>query len=434
MTLSPLDVHAGVSHGLDNAAPDAGLLERTAWAQLGPHDLEAIRSIVKNETLWRGIECVPEVYAGPVMDELQAGLDDIRSDDDESRQKYIKCLRRLSKKYGIVPSQLYIPRSCIEEYDEFRPGGAFSDVSMGRLRGVAPPVCLKRLRVYKDVDKVKKALCEEALLWRQLRHDNVLPFYGMIEDVTDYPSLCLISPWMEQGNINEFLENNPHHDRRGMCWDITAGLQYLHGLDPCIIHKDIRGANILVGPGPENRCFLTDFGLRIITETQMVGTTTRSGGSVRWLPLELIGAAELDSRFLCHVDIYALGCTFVEIYTGSPPYSDLETDSAVVSCIAQGMYPPQPCSQLLPPNLWQTVVMPCLAPSPKDRPSAKDILERFRTLYSTYLSQYLKGRGHPDPYLAVGFPPLLPRACLSFPSQITPTRGAIRNGTLPDTA
>jgi serine/threonine protein kinase len=47
----------------------------------------------------------------------------------------------------------------------------------------------------------------EALIWRQLSHPNVLPFFGLyyLEN-----RLCLVSPWMENGNMMEFLTNeNP---------------------------------------------------------------------------------------------------------------------------------------------------------------------------------------------------------------------------------
>ena len=48
----------------------------------------------------------------------------------------------------------------------------------------------------------------EAVLWRQLSHPNILPFYGIhhLEEVT--PRLCLTSPWMPNGNAVEFLKQN----------------------------------------------------------------------------------------------------------------------------------------------------------------------------------------------------------------------------------
>ncbi|KAF8143566.1 hypothetical protein K438DRAFT_1548770, partial [Mycena galopus ATCC 62051] len=46
----------------------------------------------------------------------------------------------------------------------------------------------------------------EALTWRRLCHPNVLSFLGIYH--LD-GSLSLVAPWMENGNIMEFLKNEP---------------------------------------------------------------------------------------------------------------------------------------------------------------------------------------------------------------------------------
>jgi hypothetical protein len=48
-------------------------------------------------------------------------------------------------------------------------------------------------------------LYPEAILWGQLRHENLLQFYGVYEIGSQ---LCLVSPWAENGDINNFLESN----------------------------------------------------------------------------------------------------------------------------------------------------------------------------------------------------------------------------------
>jgi hypothetical protein len=54
--------------------------------------------------------------------------------------------------------------------------------------------------------------CHEAIVWRQLNHPNVLPFFGVSEELFA-PSFCLVSPWMDHGNIMKYLEAHPEHDR-----------------------------------------------------------------------------------------------------------------------------------------------------------------------------------------------------------------------------
>lgn len=49
----------------------------------------------------------------------------------------------------------------------------------------------------------------EAVRWRQLDHPNVLPFYGVFHLNNERIRVCLVSPWMEHGNIIQFLEKRP---------------------------------------------------------------------------------------------------------------------------------------------------------------------------------------------------------------------------------
>ncbi len=54
--------------------------------------------------------------------------------------------------------------------------------------------------------------CQEALVWRQLCHSNILPLLGVSKELFA-PRYCLISPWIVNGNIMSYLEAHPDHDR-----------------------------------------------------------------------------------------------------------------------------------------------------------------------------------------------------------------------------
>lgn len=53
----------------------------------------------------------------------------------------------------------------------------------------------------------------EAILWGHLSHPNILPFYGVYYLDDEYRRICLVSPWMENGNINEYLRTFPFAPR-----------------------------------------------------------------------------------------------------------------------------------------------------------------------------------------------------------------------------
>ena len=59
-----------------------------------------------------------------------------------------------------------------------------------------------------------KAFIREAMIWRDLNHPNIVPFMGVHGFEGDRKQMCLVSPWMENGNLLQFLKGNPEVDRK----------------------------------------------------------------------------------------------------------------------------------------------------------------------------------------------------------------------------
>lgn len=61
-------------------------------------------------------------------------------------------------------------------------------------------------------------------MWRTLRHPNVLPLLGvtMIDR-----RFVMVSEWMDNGNINEFLKNNADADRVELVSALSLSLSLL---------------------------------------------------------------------------------------------------------------------------------------------------------------------------------------------------------------
>lgn len=49
-------------------------------------------------------------------------------------------------------------------------------------------------------------VCREALLWKQLRHPNILPLLG-VDPNYFLGRLCLVSPWVHNGNIAHYMQD-----------------------------------------------------------------------------------------------------------------------------------------------------------------------------------------------------------------------------------
>jgi len=52
--------------------------------------------------------------------------------------------------------------------------------------------------------------CREGVAWKHLRHPNILPLIGV---TVNNRRFMMVSLWMENGNINEFVEKEQHANR-----------------------------------------------------------------------------------------------------------------------------------------------------------------------------------------------------------------------------
>ncbi|KAK7462966.1 hypothetical protein VKT23_007547 [Stygiomarasmius scandens] len=310
-----------------------------------------------------------------VMELLQMELDN-PSLDSNHHKKCLKYLRVLAQRFQVLPPSLFVKRLEREGTHAIR-GGGYADIWRGSANGQA--ACLKVLRMFMYDDdgaqaKIIAAFCHEALIWRQLHHPNVLPFLGVNVDLFR-PGFCLVSPWMSNGNIISFLKSHPEHDRIRCINQIAEGMNYLHSLNPPIVHGDIKGVNVLVSDN--HQCCLGDFGLALAAESQSIaGSTGTIRGSLRWLAPELIDprmfplASEAD--ITCR-DIYAFACTAFEILSGEVPFSHHTSDAAVILAILKGERPARPNKVWCIDYIWNLIVQ-CWAQDSSARPRSSRIV------------------------------------------------------------
>lgn len=143
-----------------------------------------------------------------------------------------RCLRRLRQvcsQHNILPSSHTISDGLRTTSEHAVAYGGFADVWEGTLG--SDKVCIKMLRIYNGNTNTQKrplAVCTirnfvhvaklaltlskpfygEAVVWKRLRHPNVVPFLG----VTTTP-LQLVSRWMPNGTLTEYVSANPQADR-----------------------------------------------------------------------------------------------------------------------------------------------------------------------------------------------------------------------------
>ncbi|KAJ7015836.1 kinase-like domain-containing protein, partial [Mycena alexandri] len=282
-----------------------------------------------------------------------------------------KTLMRLSRLSDLHPRCFTLPG--LQKIGDQVDGGGFGDIWKGLVRGQS--VCVKIMRIFREEDltAVLKKFGREALIWRQLCHPNLLPFFGVYYTEK---RLCLVSPWMESGNVMQYLRKQSPDINRclSLILDVAFGLQYLH--EKNVVHGDLKAINILVTPS--GRACICDFGLSsVVSEItlRLHSTTTAKGGTVRYYAPELF--QENKKHF--GSDVYAFACVCSEMLSGHIPFHDSPNDAAVMFKIIKGGHPTRPpicfgTSQL--DCLW-ALLQDCWGGEASMRPTASQIIERL---------------------------------------------------------
>ncbi|KAL5498961.1 hypothetical protein ACEPAH_1479 [Sanghuangporus vaninii] len=251
-------------------------------------------------------------------------------------------------------------------------------------------VAIKRLRVHIQSDKdLTKLLRKELSVWSKLRHANILPLLGFVKE-GDYPSV--ISEWMENGTVKQYMKSNPSVDPVPLIAGIAAGVRYLHMKN--VVHSDLKADNVLVGHSGEP--LICDFGIsRILSHSLSNGGTSSASlkGSARWMAPELFNI-EIDAHHTKETDMWAFGMTVYEILTQAVPYSNIRNDVQVIFAITEGKLPLPPSSWKYSPTFfdfaWNICEACWISPAEK-RSTIKEVVSYLRS--RDYLSSEDDSRG-----------------------------------------
>ncbi|TDZ18581.1 Protein kinase byr2 [Colletotrichum orbiculare MAFF 240422] len=173
-----------------------------------------------------------------------------------------------------------------------------------------------------------EALKREISLLRDLRHPNIVQYLGCSSS-SEYLNIFL--EYVPGGSVQTMLNSYgalPEPLVRSFVRQILTGLSYLHNRD--IIHRDIKGANILVDN--KGTIKISDFGISKKLEATNILSGANNNkhrpslqGSVFWMAPEVVKQTSYTRK----ADIWSLGCLVVEMMTGTHPYPDCSQLQAI---------------------------------------------------------------------------------------------------------
>ncbi|KAL7598090.1 hypothetical protein Lser_V15G23347 [Lactuca serriola] len=250
--------------------------------------------------------------------------------------------------------------------------GAFGRVYMGMNLDSGELLAVKQVSVVVNTaskDKTQahiRELEEEVKLLKNLSHPNIVRYLGTAREEE---SLNIFLEFVPGGSISSLLGkfgSFPESVIRMYTKQLLLGLEYLHKNG--IMHRDIKGANILVDN--KGRIKLADFGAskKVVELATMTGAKSMKG-TPYWMAPEVI----LQTGHSFSADIWSVGCTVIEMATGKPPWSQQYQEVAALFHIGTTKaHPP------IPDHLSaeaKDFLLKCLQKEPNLRPDASELLQ-----------------------------------------------------------
>ncbi|GFZ22064.1 NPK1-related protein kinase 3 [Actinidia rufa] len=250
--------------------------------------------------------------------------------------------------------------------------GAFGRVYMGMNLDSGELLAVKQVSIAvtsASKDKTQahiRELEEEVKLLKNLSHPNIVRYLGTAREEE---SLNILLEFVPGGSISSLLGkfgSFPESVIRMYTKQLLLGLEYLHKNG--IMHRDIKGANILV----DNKgCIkLADFGAsKKVVELVTITGAKSMKGTPYWMAPEVI----LQTGHSFSADIWSVGCTVIEMATGKPPWSQQYHQVAALFHIGTTKsHPP------IPEHLSieaKDFLLKCLQKEPNLRSAASDLLQ-----------------------------------------------------------
>lgn len=234
---------------------------------------------------------------------------------------------------------------------------------------------VKQATASRDEDPSKdEALLRELDLVQGLRHPNIVCYLGH-EYVNGH--LCICLEYCAGGSLRSMVDEFGPLDggllQKATC-GILNGLNYLHTHDPVVVHRDLKGANVLM-----DRNFLpklADFGCSKMCNDSLSGSLSYSVvGSFPWMAPEMITAEPSQKRGAGRkADVWSFSCVVLEMAAATNPWGEgaIRNGLQAYSIIGRSdRTPPIPDKM---PTLGHDFVRACLQREPRMRPDCWDLL------------------------------------------------------------
>ncbi|GAB4851977.1 hypothetical protein Ancab_016168 [Ancistrocladus abbreviatus] len=211
-------------------------------------------------------------------------------------------------------------------------------------------------------------LYSEVHLLKSLKHENILKcYYSWVDDINK--TINMITELFTSGSLSKYRKKHKQVDMKAIKnWarKILRGLQYLHSLDPPIIHRDLKCDNIFVN-GNTGEVKVGDLGLAVVMRQPKAHSVI---GTPEFMAPELY-----EEEYNELVDIYSFGMCILEMITCEYPYSECKNPAQIYKKVISGIKPAS-LGKVTDPEVKQFIEK-CLLPASMRLPAAELLKDPF---------------------------------------------------------
>ncbi|OAY83077.1 serine/threonine-protein kinase CTR1-like [Ananas comosus] len=221
-------------------------------------------------------------------------------------------------------------------------------------------------------DKLKEFLREVSIM-KRVRHPSVVLFMGA---VTKRPHLSIVTEYLPRGSLYRLINRAAAGEildmkrRLRMALDVARGINYLHCLNPPIVHWDLKSPNLLVDKNWSVK--VCDFGLSRFKANTFISSKSVAG-TPEWMAPEFLRGEPSNEKS----DVYSFGVILWELLTMQQPWNGL-SPAQVVGAVAfqnRRLTIPQGTCPVL-----AALIESCWADDPRQRPSFSSIVDTLKKL------------------------------------------------------
>ena len=227
-----------------------------------------------------------------------------------------------------------------------------------------------------DYDHVQQEFLRECEILSSLIHPHIVEFVGVF-DVKGEKALVME---LLHETLRDYLVKKKKQDgglqEKEACRissEIVDGLNYLHGLKPPVVHRDLNSKNVLLTE--TGLVKISDLGQAKFRPTDLGYLTTAAPGCIPYMPPEVLGE---DPRYTEKMDTFSLGVLMLQMVTCLDPNPSLQgigTESEIDRRRNHIKLVPES-------HPLRIVIISCLENDPEKRPSAESLSQKRLELSS----------------------------------------------------